>query len=72
VVLEARMIWARRWDRLWGLWLMTIFVAVPVAAWLQHIHSAAMAGRWLFLVLAALVFPVGVLHGIAIWLDWTG
>ncbi|MDB5379405.1 MAG: hypothetical protein JWR00_3851, partial [Rubritepida sp.] len=40
------------------------------AAWLQHIHSAVMAGRWLFLVLGALVFPLGVLNGIAIWLDF--
>ncbi len=65
---EARIIWARRWDRLWSFWLLVVFVLLPMAAWFQHIHATAIAGRWAWLVLGALVFPLGVLHGIAIWL----
>jgi len=68
VELKERVAWARRWDRLWGLWLTTIFVVLPLAAWIQHILAAATAGRWVALVLGAVVFPLGMLHGVAIWL----
>lgn len=64
---EARIIWARRWDRLWGLWLMALFILLPIAAWVQHILTSAASERWVTLVLGAVLFPIGVLHGIAIW-----
>lgn len=69
-MLDSRIIWARRWDRLWSLWLLAVFVVLPLTAWLQHIHSTAVAGRWILMVLGALVFPVGMLHGVAIWLGF--
>ncbi len=65
---EARIVWARRWDRLWSLWLLFVFVVLPMAAWFQHVQATATAGRWVWMVLDDLIFPLGVLHGIAIWL----
>lgn len=61
---------ARRWDRLWGLWLLIALVLMPAAAWVQHILTSALAERWVTLVLGAVVFPLGILHGIAIWLGF--
>jgi hypothetical protein len=72
VVPEARMIWARRWDRLWGLWLLAVFVLLPLAAWMQHIYTATVAERWFHLVLGAVVFPIGIVNGLAIWLGFAG
>jgi len=44
------------------LFLMTIY-----SAWLTHIVSAAEDGLWAFLVAGAILFPIGIFHGIAVW-----
>ena len=47
---------------------MIILLILPLGAWLQHIHATATAGHWLRLVVGAVVFPLGMLNGAAIWL----
>ena len=69
-MIDVRVVWARRWDRLWGVWLTFVLVVLPVLAWVQHLASSAMAGRWLFLVGGAVAFPVGIINGLGIWLGF--
>jgi len=48
-----------------------LFVALPViifAAWLTHIVVSIKAGFWILLIAGALLFPIGVIHGIGYWL----
>jgi hypothetical protein len=40
-----------------------------VLAWLTHIFTCFAEGLWGFLIAGALMFPIGILHGIWIWLQ---
>jgi hypothetical protein len=40
---------------------------VIIAAWITHIIVCLLSGKYLLLIAGALVFPVGVIHGIGIW-----
>jgi len=37
------------------------------AAWLTHIFTCFSQGLWGFLVAGAIMFPIGILHGIYLW-----
>lgn len=37
------------------------------AAWLTHVIVCIKAGAWLLLIAGALVFPIGIVHGIGQW-----
>ncbi len=41
---------------------------ISFAAWLTHVVVSIRSGEWLFLIAGAIAFPVGVVHGIGIWL----
>lgn len=43
--------------------LMTLF-----ASWLTHIVYCLSAAKYLLLLIGAMVFPVGIIHGLGIWL----
>lgn len=43
--------------------LLLVFIA-----WLTHVVSCLNAAKWGFLIAGAIFFPVGVIHGIGIWL----
>lgn len=43
------------------IWLMF------VTAWLTHVITCLGDGLWGFLVAGALLFPIGIVHGIGIW-----
>ena len=45
------------------------FVFAAFAAWLTHIVTCLSDGLWGFLVAGALVFPIGIIHGIMIWVS---
>jgi hypothetical protein len=49
-----------------------IFAVVMLLAWLTHIVSCLMTAKYLLLIAGAIVFPVGVIHGIGIWfgINW--
>ena len=38
-------------------------------AWLTHIFTCFSAGLWGFLIAGALFFPIGILHGVYLWLN---
>lgn len=41
---------------------------VIVAAWGTHLYTCFTQERWGFLIAGALAFPIGIIHGIGIWL----
>ncbi len=49
--------------------LLGLLVLLLVASsWLTHVVVCAVEGLWTFLVLGLVVFPVALLHGVAVWL----
>lgn len=46
--------------------ILLLFVAF--VAWLTHIIVCLTLGKWGFLIAGAIFFPIGVIHGILIWL----
>jgi hypothetical protein len=38
-------------------------------AWLNHIFTCFSHNLWGFLIAGALVFPIGILHGIYLWFN---
>lgn len=40
-----------------------------VAAWLTHIFTCFADGLWGFLIAGAIMFPIGILHGIYLWFN---
>jgi len=43
------------------------FVAVPIAAWFNHIITCFQEELWGFLIAGAIMFPIGIIHGIWSW-----
>jgi len=37
------------------------------AAWLTHIITCFSDGLWDFLIAGAIMFPIGIIHGIWLW-----
>ncbi len=48
--------------------IWTAFIVLILAAWLTHVISCFVAQTWGFLIAGALCAPVGIIHGIGIWL----
>jgi hypothetical protein len=45
--------------------------AVSAYAWLTHVMSCIAAGAWGLLIAGSLLAPVGIVHGIMIWLGYS-
>jgi hypothetical protein len=41
---------------------------ISVAAWITHVVFCIEHDRWGFLIAGAIMFPIGIVHGILIWL----
>lgn len=37
------------------------------AAWLTHVITCLAAGLWGYLIAGAILFPIGIIHGVMIW-----
>ena len=49
--------------------LATVFVLATIAAaYVQHFITAINGEQWVVLVIGAIMPPLGVLHGILVWL----
>lgn len=49
--------------------LVLIFLAVVfVGGWITHIITCLIQAKYLLLITGAFIAPVGVIHGIGIWL----
>ena len=42
-------------------------VLAPIAAWVTHIVSCLITGKYVLLIAGAIIAPVGVIHGIGLW-----
>jgi hypothetical protein len=47
---------------------LLLFFLTSYSAWLTHIVTCAEDQLWGFLVAGAIFFPVGIFHGVGIWL----
>jgi hypothetical protein len=49
------------------------FYLVGIVAWVTHVIVCIQNAAWVLLVIGALIFPIGVIHGFMIWLGipWT-
>ena len=43
------------------------FVGIFVAAWFTHIIVSISAAKWGLLIAGAILFPIGIVHGIGVW-----
>ncbi len=43
-------------------------ILLIASSWLTHVVVCAAEGLWTFLILGIVVFPVALLHGVAVWL----
>lgn len=48
--------------------LSTAAIIGLIAAWITHIVVCIKTASWMLLLTGALVFPVGIIHGIGVWL----
>jgi hypothetical protein len=39
-----------------------------IAAWLTHVVTCLSTAAWGFLIAGAVFFPIGIIHGIMIWI----
>lgn len=46
-----------------------LFVIGLIAAWFTHVVTCISTAKYLFLVAGAIFAPVGVIHGVGIWLN---
>lgn len=44
------------------------FFITMLAAWLTHIIHCLAAAKYLLLIAGGFIFPVGIIHGISVWL----
>lgn len=51
-----------------SLWIA--LVIVTASAWITHIVICFTDDRWGFLIAGAILFPLGVIHGIGTWFGW--
>ena len=43
-------------------------ITASIFAWLTHVVTCLVTGSWGFLIAGAILAPIGVIHGIMIWL----
>ena len=58
-------------DLIQGIIYIALFVAMVIltlGSWITHVVYTISAGAWLLLIAGAIVPPVGMIHGIMIWL----
>jgi hypothetical protein len=45
-----------------------VIVLTILAAWVTHVITCLSTASWGFLIAGALFFPVGIVHGLGIWI----
>ena len=44
------------------------FYVAGIVAWVTHVVVCIQSAAWVLLVIGALIFPIGAIHGVMIWL----
>lgn len=45
-------------------------VVAVLSAWFTHVVVCIKVGSWGYLIAGAIFFPIGVIHGVMIWLGY--
>ena len=56
-----------------GVLVLIFYVALPItclAAWLTHITTCLANEAYVLLLVGAIAFPIGIIHGIGLWLGY--
>lgn len=53
-----------------GLGVVVALIIAMCAAWLTHVITCLLVGKWGFLLVGAFVFPIAVIHGVMIWFGY--
>ena len=51
-----------------GMVLMIAMMVGSFGAWITHVVSCLANDAWGFLIAGAICFPVGIIHGVYLWL----
>lgn len=46
------------------------FILASIGGWFQHLYTCFNERLWGFLIAGAIFFPIAVIHGWGIWLDF--
>lgn len=52
--------------------ILGLLMALPTAAWVQHVYACVVSGSWGFLIGGTLFLPAGLVHGVGCWLGLWG
>lgn len=44
------------------------FLLASIVAWITHVVACIQASAWFLLIIGAIVAPIGVIHGVMVWL----
>ena len=44
-----------------------MFLSVMITAWFTHVVACLMASKYVLLLAGAVIFPVGIIHGVGLW-----
>lgn len=47
---------------------MMLFIMF-ISAWLTHVIVSISVGAWGLLIAGAILFPIGIVHGIGVWFN---
>lgn len=50
--------------------LVVAGIIAAIAAWCTHVFVCIKASAWILLAFGCIVAPVGVIHGVGVWLGW--
>ena len=53
-----------------GCFAWLVIVGPLLAAWLTHVVYTIRAEEWVFLLAGAIFAPIGIIHGIGLWLGF--
>ncbi|QIW87847.1 hypothetical protein Ab1vBOLIVR5_gp199c [Agrobacterium phage OLIVR5] len=42
-------------------------VLIPALAWITHVVVCIKTSSWILLAFGAIIFPIGIIHGICVW-----
>lgn len=48
-------------------WTTVIFFLALFMAWMTHVVTTISSGAYVLLLVGALFFPVGIIHGVMVW-----
>ncbi|MBK8246140.1 MAG: hypothetical protein IPK85_01850 [Gemmatimonadetes bacterium] len=51
---------------------MLALVGGALAAWIQHLYTCFTTQAWGFLIAGAIAPPIGIIHGVGVWLGAWG